>query len=1113
MSEQQHEKTHPSEEEHVKGFLGWFIGNPVVANLLMFCILIAGILSGITIKKSSDPTLIQRNISIEVNYPGASPVDVEQSITVKIESALFGLPGIKSITSHSLSGVSQVELEIHRHLNWQNVFDQVESSINSLGNLPRAAERPIVKGSRPTKDIIWLAVYSHALELSQLRSLAQEFQRDLMMQPEINKVGILSDPSLIMSIEVSAQRLREYDLTFSELSSIIRSSSVETTAGQLEGPDGIISIQARGQAMTVEEFSRLQVRANPDGSSILLGDIANIRETFSDKTHHMTFDQENTMTLYIASVDSSDDLAIVSAIKNWVKAKRAELPETVKIQEFFDITHDLKYRLNMLLWNLSLGALLVFIILALFLRVSVACWVVIGMPLSFLGALWLMPFGPYPIFINMASLFGLILVLGLVVDDAIIVGESIDSEIHKSGHKLSSVLHGLKRVIVPAVLGVLTTMVAFAPLLTIGGSLGPYLESIAVAVVLCLSFSLLESKLILPSHLAYHTSRKPMAYRFSPTHSYLVTGTSNTSKYGRAKTLYGWQGIQYDFSRLLSTLVRAHYLPCLKWALRWRFITLSCFVGLLVITVGTLRSNALPIVMFPEQQSDFIKATITLEPGTSSEDRDKALKQVETAIYQVNEDYLLYQHDMHKEHQEQFEHNYDARKHSRRLPEVLPQDFNAQKLIQHTLVLSTSHNQGLVLLEMPPESQRGMDSYSVARLWHEAIGDIQGLQTLNLWPGTNISGGQPVHIQLHSQNLEQLRAAAQEIDTELKGYAGLYNITNSFHSGGNELRLNLNSEAQYLGVSLGDISYQLQQGFYGELVQRFQRNHDDIRVMLRYSEDERFDHSHLDGVHVRNGRGLLIPVQELASFEAQHAPNTIMRHNGQRSISISADIDITENTPRHIMSAINEQFIPDLLQRYPDVYSGLAGTNLEENEALIGLQKASLIALALIYILLAVALRSYTLPLIIMAAIPFGVIGALVGHLLLGLHISLFSLCGTLALAGVIVNDSLILVDFMHRGIQKGIPCREAIHKAASIRFRAILLTSVTTFLGLSPIMLENDTRALFIIPMAVSLGFGILFATLVTLYLVPILFDFHESIRKTLTKNKEEHVKSSPSV
>jgi multidrug efflux pump subunit AcrB len=696
-----------------------------------------------------------------------------------------------------------------------------------------------------------------------------------------------------------------------------------------------------------------------------------------------------------------------------------------------------------------IGALLVFIVLSLFLRMKVAGWVIVGIPITFFGALWLMPVNPWPVTINMVSLFGFIVVLGIVVDDAIIIGESIYTKIRAEGHTLNNVIDGAHRVAIPATFGVLTTIAAFGPMLFIGGIFGPFFEAISVVVILCLAFSLVESKLILPAHLVH--AKIPLIDEddlFNPQREIRLS-----ERFPRF-----FLKIQRHVQRGLHTLIHDHYKPLLSKSIDNRGITVALFIGLLILTAGVVASGMVRQVMVPEVDSDFIRVQLQLQTGTAPQVRDAIIDRIEGELLEMNR-------------------------------EVIDVNPGSVPMVKQIGVFTSGDTGATIMVEMPRDSGRPYEGIEISDMWRERVGEIAGVKLLTFSGAIHIGGGPPLSFRLNGSNYESLEEAAAELQRELAGFEGVFEVQNSAASGGNEIRLSIKPEAEALGLTIVSLGRQVRQAFYGEEAQRIQRGKDELKVMVRYPEDQRRSIADLENMRIRTPNGDEVPFGSVADVSFGESYSSIRRQNRERTVTVSANIDPERVEPQEVIRSIQDNFIPALLSRHPGIRFDLEGASEEERNFILNLSIASLAALFLIYALIAIPLHSYSQPLIIMSVIPFGLIGAVFGHILMGKAISMFSMFGLIALAGVVVNDSLVMVDFINKARAAGAGLKQAVIDSGIQRFRAIVLTSFTTAAGLMPIMLETSLQAQFVIPMAISLSFGILFATVITLFLVPSLY------------------------
>ena len=1033
--------------EH-KGIIAWFASNHVAANLLMFFIIVAGVISSFSLRKQTTPEFEQNVVNISVPYLGAAPQEVEEGVVVKIEEAIQDVQGIIEINSTAREGSGTVSAEVDNDFNLDDVLNEIKTRVDAVSTFPALTERPIYSKREFIIPVIFVTIHGPIDELTRKR-IADAIREELLQLPEVNQVDFLGDREFEISIEVSELTLRQYGLTMSEISQAVKNSSVDLPGGSIRTTGGDILLRTEGQVYTGQEFGDLVLRTFPDGTRLLLSDIATIKDGFAETQGFGRFDGERSATLNIQARGQQNELETAAAVRAFVEEKRAELPEGVKISTWIDRSQYLQQRLDMMLDNLYMGAFLVLIVLALFLRLKVAMWVIVGIPITFLGALWLMPHGPWPTTINTISLFGFIVVLGIVVDDAIIIGESIYTKIRADGHTLDNVIQGARRVAVPATFGVLTTIAAFAPMLFVGGMAGPFLEAMSVVIVLCLLFSLVESKLILPAHLA--NARIPDINEddlFNPQRE-IPLGERIPRFFLK---------IQRRVQHGLQHVITQWYRPLLARAIDNRGITVASFVAFLVMTMGLLSGGMVRFVMFPEVPSDFVRVELTMQAGTAPQVRNDVAAYIENTLLDMSE------------------------AHVAENPDELP-------MIDHLSVFGIGDNRAQMFVELPKSEDRPYEAVDITRMWRDAVGEVPGVKDLSFSYMDHLGGTAPLFFRLSGDDYEQLMAAAAELQNHMRNYQGVFDVTNSALSGGDEIKLTIKPEAEALGITMSSLGRQVRQAFYGEEAQRIQRGREELRVMVRYPIEERRSVADLENMMIRTPTGDEVPFHSVADVSFGQAYSRITRLNRVRTVTVSGDIDPLVVEPRQVISEISTEYIPELLENYPGVDYGLEGSSQEEAELAMNLQIAAIAALFLIYALIAIPLHSYSLPLVIMSVIPFGAIGAVIGHLVMGMSMSMFSLFGLIALAGVVVNDSLIMIDFINKAREAGMPVRQAVIESGTLRFRAIFLTSLTTAAGLTPILFETSMMAGFVVPTAVSLAFGIVFATVITLFLIPSLY------------------------
>jgi multidrug efflux pump subunit AcrB len=1014
----------------------------------MLFIIVAGVIASFSLRKQTTPEFEFNNINISVAYLGAAPQEVEEGVVVKIEEAIQDVRGIVEINSRAREGIGTVTAEVSRDENIDDVLNEIKTRVDAISTFPGLTEKPIYSKQDFIIPVVFVTIHGDIDEFTR-KGIAQDVRDELLQMPEINQVDFLGDRDYEISIEVSELTLRQYGLTMSEISQAVRNSSVDVPGGAIRTKGGDILLRTEGQVYTGQEFGDLVLRTYPDGTRLLLSDIANINDGFVETDGFGRLDGERSATLNIQAKGQQNELETAAAVRSYVEEKRKTLPDGIQLSMWLDRSIYLEERLEMMTSNMMQGAILVLIVLALFLRLKVALWVIVGIPITFLGTLWLMPYGPWPTTINMISLFGFIIVLGIVVDDAIIIGESIYTKIREDGHTLDNVVKGAHRVAVPATFGVLTTIAAFAPMLFVGGMPGPFLEAMSVVIILCLMFSLVESKLILPAHLAQAN----------------IPDVDEDDLFRPQRHIGFWESLPRFFLKIqrhvqhgLHHVIHQWYKPALERAVDNRGVTVALFVAFLIMTFGLLGGGLVRFVLFPEVPTDFVRVDLTMQAGTAPQTRNEVVDRIEGTLLGMNADFVAEN------------------------PDSLP-------MISHLSAFGQGDTAASMIVELPRSSDRPFEGVDITGMWRERVGEIPGVKDMTFSHMQHLGGTPPLFFRLSGEDYDEIMLAATELQNELRNYDGVFDINNSAMSGAEEIRLAIKPQAEALGITMSSLGRQVRQAFYGEEAQRIQRGTDELKVMVRYPIEERRSVADLENMMIRTPAGDEVPFHSVAELSFGQSYSNITRLNRIRTITVSADIDPLIVEPGGVISDLRDTYIPELLEKYPSVSYGLEGSSQEQAELINNMTVAAIAALFLIYALIAIPLHSYLQPLVIMSVIPFGVIGAVIGHLLMGKAISMFSLFGLIALAGVVVNDSLIMIDFVNKAREAGTPLRQAVIDSGTRRFRAIFLTSITTAAGLMPILLEKSTQAAFVIPTAISLAFGIIFATVITLFLIPSLY------------------------
>ncbi|MCS6238766.1 efflux RND transporter permease subunit [Shewanella baltica] len=1025
-----------------KGILAWFARNSVAANLLMWALLVGGLFSTVLINKEVFPSFELNLLNISVAYPGAAPQEIEEGINIKIEEAIQDINGIKKVTSVASEGVGSITVEVEDGYEVQTVLDEAKLRLDAISTFPVNIEKPNIYQIKPENNVIWVSVYGD-MTLHDMKELAKSVRDDLTQLPAVTRAKVTGVRDYEIAIEVSEDKLREYGLTFTQVALAVQNSSFDLPGGSIRAQDGDILLRTKGQAYTGDDFANIVVTTRPDGSRVMLPQVATIKDDFEERLEYTRFNGKPAAIIEVTSVDDQNALDIAAQVKQYVEDRRATLPANAQLDTWGDMTHYLKGRLNMMMSNMFYGALLVFIILALFLDLKLAFWVMMGLPVCFLGTMLIMPLEPFSMTINMLTLFAFILVLGIVVDDAIVIGESAYTEVERHGHSVDNVIRGAQKVAMPATFGVLTTIAAFIPMLMVSGPMGIIWKSIGMVVILCLAFSLVESKFILPAHLAHMKFKKPGAPR---------------GFFGRLKA---------NFNDRVQHFIHHSYRNFLERCIKQRYNVVAAFIGVLVLSIALVASGKVRWVFFPDIPSDFIQVQLEMDEGSSEENTLKVVQSIEEALYKMND-------KMEKD--------------------------NGYQVVKHSFINMSSRTSAFIFAELTKGEDREVDGVTIAAAWREQLPELLSVKKLSFNASTNDAGGD-ISFRLTSSDLDELSAASKELKQKLASYEGVYDIADNFSSGSHEIRLKIRPEAEALGLTLSDLARQVRYGFYGYEAQRILRNKEEIKVMVRYPLEQRRTVGYLENMLIRTPTGTSVPFSTVAQIEKGESYASITRVDGKRAITITANANKNIVEPSKVVQEIQKDYLPQLQAKYPKIQTALDGGSLDEQNAMVGLMQGFFFALFTIYALMAIPLKSYSQPLIIMSVIPFGIIGALFGHLIQGLAMSVLSLCGIVALAGVVVNDSLILVDFVNRAREQGQSVRQAAVDSGCYRFRAIILTSLTTFVGLVPIILERSLQAQIVIPMATSLAFGILFSTVVTLILVPLLYIILDDVSRSSSR------------
>ncbi len=1018
----------------------WFAKNDVAANILLFVIMISGLYVATTqIPVDLFPEFEQRNVQVSMVLPGASPQEVEEGITIKIEEAIQDLEGIRQITSQSREGSASVTVEVEEGYAVRDLLDEMKIRVDAVNNFPVEAESLLVQVPQWRRDAIGVVLYGDYDSLT-LRRFADGIRDELAALSSITQVEVSNVLPYEISIEIQEWSLRQYDISLEQVAAVLRQNSTDVSAGNLKSEGGDIFIRSLGQAYKADDFGNIPIITTQDGTMIRLRDIANIRDEFEETPLRTRFNGVSAIEVEVFRTGDESIIEVTSAVRDYIDAKQVDMPQGLSLDYWRDRSEPIKARLQTLSTSAWQGLLLVIALLALFLRPSVAFWVCLGIPMSFMGAFLFMPL--FDVTLNLMSLFAFILVLGIVVDDAIVTGENVYSHLQRGEDPLSAAIKGTQEVAVPVTFGILTTAAAFLPLAFQTGR-GSWYAAIPFVIIPVLLFSLIESKFILPAHLKHVKARND----------------KDSSKLSM---------VQQKIANSLEVLIAKVYQPALAQAMRWRYATWMAMFAILIIIIGTIAAGHTKFVFFPRVQSEVATATLVMPAGTAFESTDRII----SAMTQ----------------------------HAKDLQKEYTDADTGESVIRNIYSISGGRNSttGRVQIDMIPPESRTVDvtTREVVNQWRERVGQVAGAEQLNYRAEIGGWGGAPINIELKGRDTESLNELAEKLKQQLGQYAAVSDIEDSLSDGKEELQLALKPEARLLGLDLNTVARQVRQAVFGFEVQRVQRGRDEVRVMVRYPLESRQSIETLEQMMIRVGPNREVPLWQIADVIPGLSPDSILRVDRQRTISVSADFDKQAGDLSLVQSEIREWLQQEVLT-YPSTNYEMGGEARDQEESSQGLLVGGVGLAILIYILLAIPFKSYLQPIIVMSVIPFGLVGAVIGHWIMGMDLTLLSFMGMLALSGVVVNDSLVLVDYINQKRKEGVSLKDAVYNAGGRRFRPVLLTSLTTFAGLMPLLFEESTQAQFLIPMAISLGFGILFATVITLFIVPLNYLILEDIQR----------------
>jgi multidrug efflux pump subunit AcrB len=1024
------------ENSSPRGPIAWMAGRSVTANLLMLVLLIGGLIMGNNMRKDVFPDFELDLVTISLTYPGASPEEVERGTILAVEEAIQDLEGIKEITATAREGSGTVTIEIIEGENVSQIAQEIKNAVDRITSFPEDVEDPQITVPTRKRYVVSLALYGDQSEWV-LREVAENIRDQLLMDPEISQVELQGVRDYEISIEIPQETLRAYGLTLDEVARTIGRQAIEVPGGAIKTEGGDVLVRVSERRDFGREFGRIPVISSADGTEVLLEDIAVIRDDFAETDQFATFNGKPAIMLEVYRIGDQSPVAVADAVHRKIETINTNLPEGLNLVPQNDRSEIYRQRLNLMVTNGYFGLALVFILLAVFLETRLAFWVSLGIPISFLGALLLLPL--IGVTFNMVSMFAFIVTLGIVVDDAIVVGENVYYNRQQGMGWLDAAITGAREISMPVIFSVLTNMVTFMPIFFVPGFMGKVFREIPLVVVTVFFISLIESLFILPAHLGHRKNVKEKDGK------------------GLLGMLHGWQ---QRFSFFFVRMVHSRYGPFLALVLRWRYVSFSIGLLILMIAFGYVKSGRMGFELFPKIESDYAAVTAILPFGTSV----NRTTEVEKLLVKKGK-------------------------------EVVEKNGGAE--LTEGIYARVNNNEAEVRIYLTPPDRRPVSTARVTQLWREATGEIAGLESIKFESDAGGPGrGAAISVELSHRDIKVLEAASSELADALGYFPNTIDIDDGFSPGKQQIDFKVLPEGQSLGLQAADIARQVRQAYYGAEVLRQQRGRNEVKIMVRLPKEQRISEYHLEEMILRTPDGGEVPLQEVVALERGRADTSIERRNGRRVVTVSTDV-----APRSQAGQVMEAMVSDILPQLQSHYAGLSysfeGRQADRKESVQALLRGLMIALIIIYAMLAIPLNSYIQPLIIMLAIPFGLVGAVIGHLIMGYSLSVLSLFGIVALSGVVVNDSLVLIDFANRRRKLGIIAREAVHDAAVHRFRPIMLTTVTTFGGLTPMIFETSRQARFLIPMAISLGYGIVFATVITLVIVPSVYLIIDDLRK----------------
>ena len=1018
----------------MKKAVAYFIKYPVAVNVIMIALVLFG-LAGVRATKSSFfPLNESQIITITVAYPGASPEEMEEGIVLKIEDNLRGLVGIDRVTSRSSENTAVITVETLKDYDIDIILQDVKNAVDRVPTFPTGMEPPVIAKQEPRNEAISFTVSGKGVSLRTLKQIARDIETDLRAIPGISQVDINGFPEEEIEIAVREKDLRAYDLTFSEVAQAVANANILTTGGNIKTDTEEYLIRARNKSYYGDELDYIVVWADPNGQVIRLKDVATTSDRWSEVPDRLYYNGNPAVQIRVQSTNNEDLIANAEATVAYID-KFNQQRDNVRLDVTRDASVTLKQRTQLLLENGGLGILLVLILLSIFLRPSLAFWVAIGLPISFFG---MFIFAPSLITINVLSLFGMIIVIGILVDDGIVIGENIYQHYEKGKTPIQAAIDGTLEVTAPIISAILTTVVAFSTFFFLDGRIGDFFSEVSIVVMITLAVSLVEALIILPSHIAHSNAMKKGGKRF------LINRVGDS---------------------IMNFLRDKLYSPSLRFMMENKFLGFAIPLGLIIIAVGAIGGGLVRVTFFPSIASDRVQITLKMPQGTSEAITDSLIGVIEKAAWETND------------------------------------EFTAKQSGNKQVVENTIRNIGpgtanaTLEINLLPGEERDFPSDDIANAIAEKVGPIYGVESVEYGSGSNF-GGKPVSVSMVGNNIEDLKGAKEALKEQLANLPQLKDISDNDPAGIKEIEIELKENAALLGLTHNDVMSQVRSGFFGRSVQRFQRGRDEIRVWVRYDRDNRSSIKNLDDMWIVTPSQDRVPLSEIAYYHIQRGDVSINHLDGKREIRVEASMKNRKESATDILTGIRENIMPEIIARYPTVTPLYEGQNREAGKLTASVRLVLPAVLFAIYALIAFTFRSYSQPLMLFVMVPFSLIGVAFGHYIHGLPINMLSWLGIIALIGIMVNDGLVLIGKFNSLLREGLRFEEALLQAGRSRFRAIFLTSLTTIAGLAPLILETSRQAQFLIPMAISIAYGIAVATMLTLFMLPLLLSINNSYK-----------------